>query len=137
MDYEIMYADIEDIGFLQEHDIHINNDMVEDCVGDYRIIVVKNVNQEIMGWLRFNFFWDSIPFVNMLYILDQYRGYGLGKVLMEYFENEMKLDNYNSVMTSTQESEKAKDFYSHLGYLKVGSFWSLNEGEEIIMRKEI
>ena len=36
-----------------------------------------------LGWLRWNLFWDEIPFMNMLYVLEHSRGVGLGRALVE------------------------------------------------------
>ena len=41
-------------------------------------------NNNFIGWLRFNLFWDNIPFLNMLYFLEEYRRKGYGKQLLDY-----------------------------------------------------
>ena len=37
----------------------------------------------IIGVLRYNLFWDAIPFCTHLYIEESYRGKGCGKALMQ------------------------------------------------------
>ena len=82
------------------------------CVEDGRII----------GILRYNLFWDSIPFCNMLHIDENYQGKGYGKQLMDRWEQDMKSSEYGMVMTSTQVNEDAQHFYRKLGYKDSGGF---------------
>ena len=82
------------------------------CVEDGRII----------GILRYNLFWDSIPFCNMLHIDKEYQGKGYGKQLMDRWEQDMKSSGYGMVMTSTQVNEDAQHFYRKLGYKDSGGF---------------
>ena len=82
------------------------------CIEDGRII----------GILRFNLFWDSIPFCNMLHIDEEYQGKGYGKQLMNRWEQDMKSSGCGMVMTSTQVNEEAQHFYRKLGYKDSGGF---------------
>ena len=82
------------------------------CVEDGRVI----------GILRYNLFWDSIPFCNMLHIDKEYQGNGYGKQLMDHWEQDMKSSGYGMVMTSTQANEDAQHFYRKLGYKDSGGF---------------
>ncbi len=77
---------------------------------------------KIVGILRFNLFWDSIPFCTMLYIHGEYRGRGCGRRLMERWERDMRAAGCGMVMTSTQVDEAAQHFYRKLGYKDAGGF---------------
>lgn len=72
------------------------------------------------GLLRYNLFWDNTPFCTMLVVESQFRGLGLGKALMEFWESEMKSDGYGMLLTSTQVDESAQHFYRKLGYRDCG-----------------
>ncbi len=93
-------------------DEKVRNRQAYVCVMDGRII----------GILRFNLFWDSIPFCTMLYIDDGYRRRGYGRQLMERWEQDMKAAGCGMVMTSTQVNEEAQHFYRRLGYKDAGGF---------------
>ncbi|MCR4622511.1 MAG: GNAT family N-acetyltransferase [Clostridiales bacterium] len=77
---------------------------------------------KLVGILRFNLFWDSVPFCNMLYIDENYRGRGFGRQLMERWEQDMKDLGCGMLMTSTQVNEQAQHFYRALGYKDAGGF---------------
>ncbi len=94
-------------------------------------------NEKFVGWLRYNLFWDNIPFINMLFFLDEQRGKGYGTKLVSYWENEMKKLNYDIVLTSTQSNEEAQFFYRKIGYTDCGSLILPKEPLEIILYKKI
>lgn len=75
-----------------------------------------------MGWLRFGYLWDAIPFMNLLFVLEPHRGRGLGRGLVLFWEDQMRQRGYGRVMTSTQADEDAQHFYRRLGYADVGRF---------------
>ena len=85
--------------------------------------------------MRYNLFWDSIPFMNIIYILEKYWKMGIGRELVKYWENEMKQNGYKNVLTSTQSNEEAQHFYRKMGYWEIGGFKYLNDPFEIIFLK--
>jgi Acetyltransferases len=98
-------------------------------------------NGKIIGILRYNLFWDSIPFCTMLYISQPYRQKGCGRRLMERWESDMKDAGCRIVMTSTQVNEEAQHFYRKLGYKDAGGFLlnipGYEQPMEMIMIKEL
>ena len=52
--------------------------------------MVAEENDEFIGWLRFNLFWDNTPFMNMLFVLEPHRGKGIGRQLVTCWEREMR-----------------------------------------------
>ena len=91
----------------------------------------------LTGWLRYGLFWDNTPFLNMLYVLEEYRGKGIGTRLIEYWENEMKKLGYHLLLTSTAQPEFAQHFYVKLGYQAVGGFLLAPEPYEMILAKQL
>lgn len=79
-------------------------------------------DNEPVGLLRWNLFWDEIPFMNMLYIASGHRRKGFGKMLVDYFEKDVKARGFRRVLTSTQADEDAQHFYRKLGYRDAGGF---------------
>ena len=88
------------------------------------------------GILRYNLFWDNTPFMNLLYVLEEYRGKGVGKELTAFWEGEMVRQGFEVFITSTQSDEYAQHFYRKLGYRDVGGFQFPGESFELIFVKE-
>ena len=94
--------------------------------------------KKIVGILRWNLFWQSIPFLDLIYIDEAYRGQGWGSKMMADWEDSMKAMGYSYVMLSTQEDETAKYFYEKLGYHRIGAFLPPEQNaDEIMYLKEL
>ena len=132
----IRYAEETDIPILSEHDKHIFKEELENSVRLKRILALF-VDEILVGWLRYNLFWDNTPFMNMLYILEGARGRGYGKELVTFWENEMRRKGYDRVLTSTLSNEQAQFFYRKLGYTDIGSLLLPDEPLEIIFLKNL
>ena len=132
---EIRLANSDDYLALLMVDHHINKDELALSISLKRIYVAYE-NEEFVGWLRYNLFWDQIPFINMLYVMEDFRGQGYGIGLMNYFEKEMK-KKYSKVMVSTQANEYAQHFYDKIGYKAIGGFMLPKEEYEVLMVKTL
>ncbi len=64
--------------------------------------------------------WDNIPFMNFLFIKEEYRNKGLAKQAIISWENEMKNQGYKMTLISTQVDEGAQHLYRKLGYIDCG-----------------
>ena len=132
----IRYARYEDVNFWLSLDKHISLEILNKKINDKECFIILE-NDKIVGILRYNLFWDNTPFINMLYIKDEYQRKGYGKKIVIFFETEMKKLGYDKVITSSQINEEGKFFWNSLGYKKSGSFIFDNEPEELIFVKEI
>ena len=91
-----------------------------------------------IGWLRFGYIWDTIPFMSMLAIEDEYQKKGIGTNLTKFWEREMKKCKHKLVMTSSQADEEAQHFYRKLGYHDMGALFEINDGPaEIFFSKKL
>ncbi|GKU27871.1 GNAT family N-acetyltransferase [Clostridium folliculivorans] len=133
----IEYANKSEIQYIIDNDKHVSTELVEMKIKSKEILLVKDEEHKILGWLRFNYFWDNTPFMNLLYIDEAYRNKGVGTSLVYFWEIEMKARGYELVMTSTLSNELAQHFYRKLGYKDAGSLLLENEPLEIIFTKNI
>jgi len=129
-------ANLDDFEIIHNYDKHISEEELKTilCLG--RVIVAEQNNQFI-GWLRYNLFWDNTPFMNMLFVLEEFRESGIGKELVLYWEKAMKDLKYDLVMTSTLSNESTQHFYRKLKYVDSGSLLLPDEPLEIIFIKKI
>ncbi|HIX16511.1 MAG TPA: GNAT family N-acetyltransferase [Candidatus Hungatella pullicola] len=127
-------AEIDDMDLLLSNDSHINRDELENLIRLNRVFLIE-YEGTFAGWFRYNLFWDAIPFLNLLYIFKEFRGSGLGRQAVTFWEQDMKRAGYSLVMTSTVSGEFAQHFYYKLGYQAVGGFMLANEPYEIILQK--
>ncbi len=132
----IRYAQGSDVDELIRYDKHISRNEAEISVELKRVYIAED-NGRFIGWLRYNMFWDSIPFMNMLYIFENYRGKGVGRHMALLWETDMAKRGYKTLMTSTQSNESAQGFYYRLGYECIGGFRLEGEFYEMILSKDV
>ena len=83
----------------------------------------------------------NTPFCTLLFIEDRHQRQGFGRLLMEYWEKDMRMKGYGMVLTSTQVDEEAQHFYRKLGYKDCGGFTvdvpGYEQPMELIMVKQL
>ena len=117
----IRYLEKSDKSFWFRLDRHSPETEFENKVNTKRGYVLLENNVPV-GLLRYNLFWDNIPFCTMLFVDPKCQKKGYGTKLMKHWEEDMKSQRYGMLLTSTQVDETAQHFYRKLGYKDCGGF---------------
>ena len=138
--FEIRYVQKDDKSFWGRLDRHLSKSEFELKVRDKRGYIISD-GADPIGVMRYNLFWDSIPFLTLIYMKKSYRGKGFGKQALLSWEGEMRELGYKMVMTSTQVDEQAQHFYRRIGYKDKGGLFLDNtpfeQPQEMFMIKPI
>lgn len=132
----IRAATAGDRDWLAEHDRHIAPEELSAAIARGRILLAE-LEGEIIGWLRWNLFWDNTPFMNLLYLQLGERRRGYGRQLVACWEQQMRRAGYDKVLTSTQSDEEGQFFYRALGYTDAGCLLLPGEVTELLFCKEL
>lgn len=116
---EIRYVKKEDKTIWYQFDKHLPEEGFDAKVDLQQGYILWD-NDVPVGILRYNLFWDNIPFCTMLFISHEHQKRSYGKQLMAHWEADMKSKGYDMVLTSTQVDEAAQHFYRKLGYQDCG-----------------
>ncbi len=96
-------------------------------------------NEQRVGLLTHCVLWDTLPFMNLLYVQAEYRRQGFGKQAIVEWEREMKKMGYSMVLVSTRVDEQAQHLYRQLGYVDCGGLLfentPLDQPMELFLRK--
>ncbi len=133
---KIEYAALSDLDYLVRRDGHVTAEILRAKIEWQEIIIIRREDQPV-GWLRFNYFWDEHPFMNMLWLDEPYRGRGWGQALVVWWEEQMPIRGHRLVFTSTQSDENTQHFYRKLGYQDCGALLLPDEPLEIILMKNL
>ena len=137
---EIRYVEDKDKNFWFRLDKHLPESEFDKKVRDKQGYVLFE-NGEAVGLLRYNLFWDNTPFCTMLFVDWSKQKNGYGKALMNHWEDDMRNQGYEMVMTSTQEDEEAQHFYRKIGYKDCGGFTvdipGYEQPMELILMKDL
>ena len=116
---EIKIVTNNDKEFVMSIDKHINDTGYNNLVYTKSGYVIWEKNQRT-GIIVHCILWDNIPFMNFLFIKEEYRNKGLAKHAIIIWENEMKNQGYKMTLISTQVDEGAQHLYRKLGYIDCG-----------------
>lgn len=125
-----------DLPFLCEVDRHVSHQVQADLVSHGRVMVAE-VDGVAVGCLRWGMFWDEVPFMNLLWVVPERRGQGVGTTLIEAWEKSQVAAGHTMVLTSTVSAERAQHLYRRLGYVDSGALFLPDEPTEIILRKPL
>ncbi len=131
----IRWADWEDWPELCKRDHHLPEQELRRAIRLRRVLVGVD-NGALVGWLRYNLFWDNTPFLNLLYVKEEYRNLGWGRALHQHWEEAMKKEGFSVLLTSTQAEECSQHFYRRLGYRDIGGFLLPPEPYELMLAKK-
>ncbi len=129
-------ASTSDLPFLGEVDRHVSPEVLTDVVSAGRVLVVE-VDGLQVGFLRWGLFWDQVPFMNLLWVLPDWRGQGVGTALVDAWEKSQLVAGHSMVLTSTVSAETAQHLYRRLGYVDSGALLLPDEPAELLFRKPL
>lgn len=132
----INHAIEADYSYMKRKDRHIADSLILPKIRNKEIYILREAGREI-GWMRFGYFWDNTPFMNMLWLEEEERGKGYGRELVLYWEKTMQQQGFPTVMTSTQSNEGAQHFYRKLGYRDIGCLLQDSDPLEVILGKTL
>ncbi|SFH52152.1 phosphinothricin acetyltransferase [Tindallia magadiensis] len=91
-------------------------------------VIILEYDGEILGWASLNPFhyrtaYDGVADFS-IYISENHRGKGLGKILMKHLENLARENNfYKLVLFTPNHNESAKKLYINRGFRVVGIYY--------------
>ena len=138
--FRMEYLTEKDLAFWKNLDEQLSEQELVLKIYEKRGYVIYDDDTPV-GVLRYNLFWDIIPFLNLIYFTEPYRGKGFGTKAMLRWEDEMRSTGYQLVMTSTMVEENAQHFYRKLNYKDCGclikDFQPFVETMEMFMMKQL
>jgi len=133
---EIRPAHDTDFEFLAAVDAHITAAMLRRKIAAGEILVAVTGDERI-GLLRWGWFWDNTPFMNLLFVAESWRGRGVATQLIALWEADMRATGAGFVLTSTLADESAQHLYRKRGYRDIGGFALPDEEPALCLFKSL
>ena len=138
--FSMLYAENKDWPFWHSLDKHLPITVFKRKTAVQECMVIEREGKSA-GILRYNFFWDEYPFLNLIFLSPAYRGMGIGRQALQFWEDEMRRQGFLIALTSTMAEEGAQHFYRKLGYQDCGCLLKnippLVESMEIFLMKSL
>jgi ribosomal protein S18 acetylase RimI-like enzyme len=90
-----------------------------------------------IGLLKFTILWETLPFIELIWLKPRARGHQLGRSAVQAWEKEMRERGFNLVLTSSAADEPGQHFWRKLGYTDCGSLTVRNKPAEIFLQKRL
>ena len=129
-------ANDHDIDFLRSLSHGVSDHALVAQIRDGRLRMAEHGGMPI-GFLKFCVLWETLPFIEVLLIIEAERAKGYGSCAVRAWEDEMKHRGFDLVLTSTQADETAQHFWRKLGYVDCGSLTVRNQAAEIFMQHKL
>jgi GNAT superfamily N-acetyltransferase len=134
---KIFFATDSDYEYIRHQDRHISESLILSKIKGNEIYIVRDQDGNNIGWMRYGYFWDNTPFMNLIWLDEPYRDKGIGKQVVLFWEEQMKEKGFNLIMTSTQADEGSQHFYRKLGYKDAGCLILDTQPSEIFFVKQL
>lgn len=132
----IRKANAGDANAILTRDRHIKRAELQALIAQNRVYLAEQ-DDRLFAWMRYNLFWDNTPFLNMLFVLPDFRAKGIGRALVETWHREMAEEGHKLVLTSTVMSETAHSFFRLLGYAECGILTLPDEPRELLLCRKL
>ncbi len=123
-----------DLDFLRRLSERPSDAIVEKQIKDERLRIIEAEGRPI-GFIKFYVLWETLPFIEVIVILESKRGSGHGTRAVRAWENEMASRGFDLVLTSSQSDESAQHFWRKLGYRDCGALAVRDEPAELFMQR--
>lgn len=135
----VRFAGPEDLEWCVVEDNHVTEKVIRNKIVNDEIIVAE-IDGELIGYIRLEFLWSTVPYIGVIFVEDAYRNAGIGRKLIAYLEEHLRAHGHDVVMSSSQVNEpEPQAWHRSVGFKECGIINELNEGGigEIFFRKSL
>jgi len=105
-----------------------------------REIIVAEKSGLLVGYLRLEYLWSIVPYIALIWVVEDQRQQGIGFRLLHYLEDALRQQGHTALYSSSQANEPAPQaWHRHVGFEECGFIAGINEGGigEIFFRKDL
>lgn len=135
----IRFAGKADLEACLAFDHSDRRDIIENKLDMYEIIVAERCG-EVIGYLKLEYIWSKLPYISLIIIKQEYRGRGIGTLVLDYLTKFLKANDYHVLLSSSQVNEaEPQQWHRKMGFAECGILNGINEGDigEVFFRLEL
>jgi L-amino acid N-acyltransferase YncA len=102
-------------------------------------VVLSQSGEGVVGYARWDYFWDTIPLCVMIRVEPQHQRRGVGRQLFRCIEETFRQRGHSFWLSSTDETNAdSQRFHESYGFRQIGALTGLGQdAREIFYRKDI
>ncbi|MCZ8516743.1 GNAT family N-acetyltransferase [Paenibacillus filicis] len=121
-----------------------NWDWLDENIYEWKLkndeIFLVEIDCEIVGYLRLEYLWSKYPYIGLIKVHEDYRRQGIGRSLLAFLEDHLRLNEHDTIFSSSQVNEaEPQQWHRRMGFVECGVINGINEGNigEIFFKKYI
>ena len=114
-------------------------EVIKRKIAQREIIVTEKAGQ-LVGYLRLEYLWSSVPYIALIWVVEDQRQQGIGRAMLRYLESALREQGHTALYSSSQANEpEPQAWHRHVGFGECGYIAGMNEGGigEIFFRKDL
>jgi len=107
---------------------------------EQREIMVAEKAGQLVGYLRLEYLWSIVPYIALIWVVEEQRQRGVGRAMLHYLENALLEQGHTALYSSSQANEpEPQAWHRHVGFEECGFITGINEGGigEVFFRKDL
>ncbi len=139
MAVDVTFAGPPHAAWLGEEDRHVPPEWIRRCIEANEYFIASASGAPI-GFLRFSWFWRTIPYMELIRVLDDHRRKGVGTALVTAWEASMRSLGARLLMTSSMSDEpEPQAWHRRNGFVDCGAltFGHLQPTPEVFLVKAL
>ena len=135
----VRFAGPEDLEWCVVEDSHVTEKVIRNKIVNDEIIVAE-LDAQLIGYIRLEFLWSTVPYIGVIFVEDDYRKEGIGRKLLSFLEDHLRAHGHDTLMSSSQANEpEPQAWHRAIGFKECGIISGLNEGGigEVFFRKQL
>ena len=136
---DVRYGQRTDFEWLRDNDDEPNSEWIVRCLEHDEYIVSLNGLQR-SGFLRFSMFWGTIPYMDLIRVVENYKRQGVGTALFDFWEKEMRQRGARVLLTSAMADEpEPQAWHERNGFKRCGqlTFGRHQQTPEVFFAKDL
>jgi N-acetylglutamate synthase-like GNAT family acetyltransferase len=100
-------------------------------------VIIIELASEIIGLIRYEVLWTTVPFMGLIVIEEDYRNKGYSKLLLEFLKQHLREQGYLALLSSSQTDEpEPQAWHRHMGFKSNGIIENIADDDvgEIVYR---
>ncbi len=135
----VRFAGPEVLEWCVVEDVQVTEQVIRHKIINDEIIIAELDGQPI-GYLRIEYLWSNIPYIGVIFVVDDYRDEGVGSKILIFLEDYLRSRGYDVLYSSSQVNEpEAQAWHRSVGFVESGIISGINEGGigEVFFRKSL
>jgi GNAT superfamily N-acetyltransferase len=135
----VRFAGPELLEWCVVEDGHVTEQVIRHKIINDEIIIAE-LDGEPIGYLRLEYLWSTIPYIGVIFVIEDYRDEGVGRKILAFLEDHLRSRGHDVLFSSSTANEsEPQNWHRSVGFVESGIITGINEGGigEVFFRKQL